>query len=84
MLGKHLSWDLILEANTLWQEAPEVAGETIPNHGGTTVYLSPGLRMVMNDSWVYNLTVSLPVIQALNGLQGGSDMQVSFSVATSF
>jgi hypothetical protein len=84
VLGKHLSWDLILEANTLWQEAPEVAGETIPNHGGTTVYLSPGLRMVMNDSWVYNLTVSLPVIQALNGLQGGSDMQVSFSVATSF
>lgn len=84
VLGKHLSWDLILEANTLWQEAPKESGVVIPNHGGTTVYLSPGLRMVMDDQWVYNLSVSMPVIEDLNGLQGGSDLQMSFSVATSF
>ena len=84
ILGKHLTWDLIMEANAIWQEAPAASGVKELNHGGTTVYLSPGLRMVMDDNWVYNLSLGLPVIQDLNGIQGGSDLQLSFSVATSF
>ncbi len=82
--GKHLTWDLIMEANTIWQESPEQSGITIPNHGGTTVYLSPGLRMVMDDNWVYNLSLGFPVIQALDGTQGGTDLQLAFNMATSF
>lgn len=84
ILGNHLAWDLIMEANAIWQESPEESGLTVANHGGTTVYLSPGTRIVVNDKWVYNLSLGLPVIQDLNGIQGGSDLQLSFSVATSF
>lgn len=84
LLNNHLAWDLIMEANAIWQEAPQSDSNTKPNHGGTTIYLSPGIRVVANDSWVYNLSLGFPVIQALNGIQGGTDLQLSFSVARSF
>ncbi len=84
VLGNHLAWDLIMEANAVWQEAPEVSGIVSPNHGGTTVYISPGTRIVVNDNWVYNLSIGFPVIQELNGIQGGTDLVLSFSMATSF
>lgn len=84
VLGNHLTWDLIMEANAIWQEAPVSDGLASANHGGTTVYLSPGARIVVNDSWVYNFSLGFPVIEDLNGIQGGTDLQLSFSVATSF
>jgi len=83
ILGQHLAWDLIMEINTLWQEAPILNGAVNANHGGTIVYLSPGLRMVLNDTLVYNLSIGFPVVQALNGIQGGNDLQLSFSMAMS-
>ncbi len=84
ILGNHLAWDLIMEANAIWQEAPVLNGAVNANHGGTTVYLSPGTRIVVNDNWVYNFSLGLPVIQELNGIQGGTDFILSFNVATSF
>lgn len=82
VLGKHLTWDLILEANTSWEEKPEVNGVKDANHGGTLVILSPGIRVTVNDSWVYNLSIGFPVIEDLNGEQGGSDLQLFFGMAT--
>lgn len=80
--GNHLTWDLILEANALWEEKPEISEVKDANHGGSVLKISPGLRMTVNDSWVYNLSLGFPVVQDLNGEQGGTDLQLFFGVAT--
>lgn len=84
LFGQHLAWDLIMEANIESESAPSENGVDFDNHGGTTMFLSPGLRLSVNDNWFYNLSVGFPVIEALDGDQGGSDLQILFSVATSF
>lgn len=84
LLGSHLAWDLIFEVNTVWEGAPEVNGVKEANHGGTTVMLSPGIRATVNNKWVYNLSVGFPVIESLEGEQGGSDLQVFMGLGTSF
>lgn len=80
--SNHLTWDLILEMNSTWEERPEISEVKDINHGGTILVISPGLRMTMNDSWVYNLSLGFPVLEDLNGEQGGSDLQLFFGVAT--
>ena len=82
ILGRHLTWDLILEANTTWEESPEISEVKDANHGGTLVVLSPGIRMTVNDSWVYNLSIGFPIVEDLKGEQGGSDLQLFFGMAT--
>ena len=80
--GQHLAWDLILEANIRAEDAPTSNELSLDNHGGTIMFISPGLRMTVNNSWFYNLSVGIPVVQALDGDQGGTDLQLLFSVGT--
>ncbi len=82
LLGQHLTWDLILESVGRWEEKPEINGTKDPNHGGFTVFVYPGLRMTINKSVVCNLNIGLPLLQALNGEQGGTDFQMFFGMAT--
>ena len=37
--------DLVLELNGEWHDKQRIAGIPDPNSGGTTVYLSPGVRV---------------------------------------
>lgn len=82
VLGQHLAWDLILEANVQAEDAPLRNDLSLDNHGGTSMFLSPGLRMTVNNKWFYNLSVGIPVLQALDGDQGGTDLQLLFSLGT--
>ncbi len=82
LFGQHLAWDLILEANILSEDAPSQNDLALDNHGGTTMYISPGLRMTVDNKWFYNLSVGFPVMEALAGDQGGTDLQLLFSMGT--
>jgi hypothetical protein len=84
VLGQHLTWDLVLESITHWEEKPVIDGITNPNHGGTTMFLNPGIRMTLNDKIVSNLSIGLPVVEVLNGEQGGSNLQILFSMGANF
>ncbi|NQY81350.1 MAG: transporter [Candidatus Caenarcaniphilales bacterium] len=84
ILGQYVAWDMIFEVNTIYQSIPEESGVKIENHGGTTVFLSPGVRMTFNDRVVFNLSVGFPVIEVLDGEQGGSDFRLFAGLATSF
>ena len=75
--------DLVFEVNTIYQSIPEENGVKIDNHGGTKVFLSPGMRMTFNERVVFNLSAGFPVIEVL-GEQGGSAFRVSAGIATSF
>ncbi len=84
ILGQHIAWDLIFEVNTLAQGVPEIDNRRVPNHGGVTVFLSPGVRMTFNDRVVYNISAGFPVVEVYEGEQAGSDFRLFMGLATSF
>lgn len=84
LLGQHLAWDLILEVNANWEEKPEQNGISDNNHGGTTIFLSPGFRVAMNERYIFNMGIGFPIIESLNGEQGGTDLQLYSGFAMSF
>ncbi len=82
IFGKDIGWDLILEINTISRGAPEVEGVAKENYGNTTVYLSPGLRMIYDNRWILNMNVGFPIIDSRDGIQGGEDLQVFVGLGT--
>lgn len=84
LLGQDLLWDLVLEFNGQWSETVEVNNIEDINHGGNLIFLSPGIRLVMNDDLVFNLASSVQVFEDLNGNQTDPDLQLSFSISKLF
>ena len=65
---KGLVIDAVLELNGEWQAKQNENGETDPNSGGNVVFLSPGVRLALNN-WSGFATVGIPIVNDLNGLQ---------------
>ena len=65
---KGLVIDVVLELNGEWQAKQNISGETDPNSGGNVVFLSPGVRLALNN-WSGFATVGIPIVNDLNGLQ---------------
>lgn len=59
----------ILESNVRNLDKTEEDGEPDDNTGGTTLFLSPGVRMAFSRSISFTLWTPVPVVQALNGEQ---------------
>lgn len=92
LFGNKLNWDLILEANGSWSEKPEIRMD-LPfghqsfresNHGGLLIYLTPGIRLTVNDKWISNFAISLPTIEDLNGRQRAPDAKLIFGFSRIF
>jgi Putative MetA-pathway of phenol degradation len=64
----HVALDALLELNGEWHDRETIAGIENPNSGGNTVYLSPGLRLTV-ENWSSYVLVGVPVINDLNGIQ---------------
>jgi Putative MetA-pathway of phenol degradation len=75
--------DLVLELNGEWHDRQEVAGVRDPNSGGSVVFLSPGLRLSY-ERWSGFVSVGVPVVNDLNGLQAEPDWRLLTGVAVSF
>jgi hypothetical protein len=60
--------DAVLELNGEWQAKQTISGEDDPNSGGNVVFISPGVRVASNR-WSGFVTVGLPIVNDLNGLQ---------------
>jgi hypothetical protein len=67
--------DLVLELNGEWHDKQRIAGIPDPNSGGTTVYLSPGVRVGF-DRFSGFVSVGVPVINQHNGVQSKPDFRV--------
>ena len=84
-LGKsNLSWHLIAEANGNWVEKPKVENHREENEGGTLIYLSPGIRAIIDKKWVANLSVGLPAIQNLNGRRKPPNIRLILGITRVF
>ena len=53
----------------------DVAGVADTNSGGTTLYLSPGVRVVV-DRFSGFLSVGVPIVNQHNGIQSKPDFRV--------
>jgi len=61
----------------------ERPGSLIPNSGGNTVYLSPGLRLTV-DNWSGYLSAGVPIVKEVNGIQPPPTWRVIGGIAMSF
>ena len=68
MSPKGLVIDAVLELNGEWQAKQTISGVDDPNSGGNVVFLSPGMRIASNR-WSGFVSVGLPIVNDLNGLQ---------------
>jgi outer membrane putative beta-barrel porin/alpha-amylase len=75
MMKTPYTLDLVLELNGEWHDKQRIAGVPDPNSGGTTVYLSPGVRVGF-DRFSGFVSVGVPVINQHNGVQSKPDYRV--------
>jgi hypothetical protein len=67
--------DLVLELNGEWHDKQRIAGVPDPNSGGTTVYLSPGVRVGV-DRFSSFLSVGVPILNQTYGIQSKADYRI--------
>ena len=75
MMKTPYTLDLVLELNGEWHDKQRIAGIPDPNSGGTTVYLSPGVRVGF-DRFSGFVSVGVPIINQHNGIQSKPDFRV--------
>ncbi len=78
-----VAWDLILEANGEWKEKQKIRGEKDPSSGGNTLFLSPGTRVVFGKNFSSYISVGIPVLQDMNGIQDDTKYRALFGVSFS-
>ncbi len=62
-----------LEADGQFNRKDRVGGQTIEDSGGHTLFLSPGVQYVPFGVLALEASVQVPILQALNGTQLGTD-----------
>jgi Putative MetA-pathway of phenol degradation len=75
--------DLVFELNGEWHDRQRVADVADANSGGNVVYIAPGARLSIGN-WSGFVSVGVPVINNLNGLQSEPDVRVTSGVGVSF
>lgn len=75
--------DLVLELNGEWHAKEVESGVKDPNSGGTTLYLAPGLRLSMGKVSSF-VSVGIPIVNNLNGIQSEPDIRVVAGMAVAF
>jgi hypothetical protein len=71
----HVALDALLELNGEWHDNERIAGVVNPNSGGNTIYLSPGLKLTV-ENWSSYVLVGIPVVNDLNGIQAAPAWRV--------
>jgi hypothetical protein len=75
--------DAALEVNGEWHDRERADGVKDRNSGGNTVYLSPGLRASYANASAF-VSVGVPVVNHMNGLQSKPSHRVVTGLALSF
>lgn len=77
------SLDLVLELNGEWHAEQVTNGISDPNSGGTTLFISPGLRF-SQDTWSSFVSFGIPIVDDLNGIQSEPDWRMLAGGSLSF
>lgn len=79
-----LNWDAIVELNGEMQKKATEGGVTQENSGGNTVFLTPGVRLTVNNKWAAYAAFAVPVAESLNGTQHETKSRFSFGIGVGF
>lgn len=60
---------LMLEFNGTWHADSTLHGSSIPNSGGTTLRISPGIQFFPNRSFLLEFSAPIPAVTELKGAQ---------------
>jgi hypothetical protein len=75
--------DLMLELNGEWSAKQETNGIKDRNSGGNTLFISPGMRLSLNQ-WSGFVSVGVPIVDDLNGIQSESSWRITTGAAWAF
>ncbi|MDH4232113.1 MAG: transporter [Nitrospirota bacterium] len=73
--------DLVLEANGEWKQKQEISGSRDENSGAHVLYVSPGMRIRLNKAVSAFISVGIPAIQDMNGIQSETNYRTLFGVS---
>lgn len=68
-------WDAVLELNGETRRKNKISGHSEENSGGTVILVAPGLRVSAGDFGGF-ISVGLPIVENLNGIQTDIDTRV--------
>lgn len=78
------NWSVFGEANVVWLGKDDDHGTKNGNSGGTTLYLTPGVRVRFDKSAALTLAPSFPVYQGLNGEQVETRFKLAATLSFGF
>ncbi len=58
-----------LEVNTVVSQRASLNDQNVPDSGGTTVFLTPGIQAVLHPRFLVEAAFQIPVVQELHGTQ---------------
>ena len=67
---------LILELNGVYAEKGEQRGNALPESGGNTLFISPGVQYLPLPYLILETSIQVPIYQELNGQQLGTDYSI--------
>jgi hypothetical protein len=79
----HIALDALLEINGEWHDKQRTAGVADPNSGGNTIFVSPGLRLTV-ENWSSYVLVGIPIVNDYNGVQATPTWRVLAGVSAVF
>jgi hypothetical protein len=79
----HIALDALFEINGEWHDKQRTVGIADPNSGGNTIFLSPGLRLTV-ENWSSYVMVGIPIANHYNGVQATPSWRVLAGVSAVF
>ncbi|MFQ5956453.1 MAG: transporter [Candidatus Brocadiales bacterium] len=80
----HIDWDLVMELNGLWNQKLEIRDRDDDDSGETLLFLSPGVRMLVNNRLSFTAAFLFPIQEDTNGLEHETDYRVIWGVGVGF
>lgn len=78
-----LKWDLLVELNGETRQKNKISGSSEVNSGGTTIYVSPGVR-ISSESLSGFISYGIPAAEDQNGKQTDVDSRIVAGVSIAF
>ncbi len=69
-------WDFAVELNGEWRDQVIVGGKRKQHTGGNIIYVAPSVRYGRDNGFSAYLSVGLPAVKSLNGIQSEPSMRV--------
>ncbi|ACE99645.1 hypothetical protein IP86_17410 [Rhodopseudomonas sp. AAP120] len=75
--------DALLEINGEWHDKERIAGLMDPNSGGSSIFISPGLRFSLKN-WTSYVSLGIPIANHYNGIQATPAWRTLFGISVVF